>query len=254
MNFLIIARYTLLELIKSKIMANAVIIGAVICVGSYIGSEFTYGVPQRVSLDIGMGLLSLSLVGISIFLGANLIAKELENRTVYMVLSRPVSRQHFLMGKMLGLVSILFLNTLILGSITVIAYLFLGGELSSLIWWNILYSFLESMVTLLIVVLLSLISNMVITVLGSIFIYISAYSLETVKELSFLKSNIVLKTIADVFSYILPNFHKLNIKPFLIYQNELQLSFLINTLAYTVSYGLFLIFLISIIFKNKNLD
>ena len=70
---------------------------------TYVATEFTYGVPERVALDFGLGMLSLSSLSISLFLGVSLLSKEIESRTVYMVISRPVPRFAFIIGKILGL-------------------------------------------------------------------------------------------------------------------------------------------------------
>ena len=80
-KILFIAEATLKEVLKSKILINVFILGVVIAVSTFVASEFTYGVPSRVAIDIGLGTLALSASAISLFLGVNLIAKELESRT-----------------------------------------------------------------------------------------------------------------------------------------------------------------------------
>ena len=92
-----IAKYTFVEIYKGKILYNVLLIGIGLILLTYVASEFTYGVPSRVALDFGLGTLYLSSVGIALFLGATLISKELENRTVYMILSRPLKRSSFLL-------------------------------------------------------------------------------------------------------------------------------------------------------------
>src|SRR5690606_26795267 len=118
---------------KSKILYNILFLGIGLLVVTYIAQQFTYGAPSRVALDFGIGVLSLSSVGIAIFMGVGLLSKEIENRTVYMIISRPVKRSSFVLGRILGLNFILLLNILILAALTLMVYFFTGGVIQPLI-------------------------------------------------------------------------------------------------------------------------
>src|SRR4051812_38418902 len=113
-----VAKYTFKEILKSKILYSTLIIGLCMIVVTVVAAEFTYGVPERVALDFGLGMLSLSSLGIALFMGASLLSKEIESRTVYMVISRPIPRWCFIMGKVMGLMAVLTVNILILSLMT----------------------------------------------------------------------------------------------------------------------------------------
>ena len=151
-KILIIARYTFIEIYKSRIFLNIIMLGIALVGICYIASEMTYGVPARIVLDFGFGITSLASVAISIFMGSGLIFNELEKRTVYMILSRPVSRHVFLMGKVFGMSLILIINILLLGISTIFLYWIFDGEVSGLLFWNLFFTFLESVLMLFIVV------------------------------------------------------------------------------------------------------
>ena len=89
---LIVAYYTFKEILKSKILLNVFFVGLGLMLVTYVATEFTFGVPERVAVDFGLGMLSLSSLAISLFLGVGLLSKEIESRTVYMIISRPVPR------------------------------------------------------------------------------------------------------------------------------------------------------------------
>ena len=122
MTLYYVAKQTFQEIYESKVLMNVAFLGVFLFLVTYVVSEFSYGVANKVTLDIGLGALSLSATGIALFLGATLIQKEISNRTLYMIISRPVSRTHFLLGKMLGLAGILFVNVFILFFILYIFY------------------------------------------------------------------------------------------------------------------------------------
>ncbi len=128
----IIANYTFKDLLKSKIFYITLFMGLMIMLATYVATEFTYGVPEKVALDFGLGLLSLSSLGVSLFMGATLLSNEIESRTVYMVISRPAPRWVFIIGKILGLLLVLLLNISVLSIMTIGCSSFLGGQIESI--------------------------------------------------------------------------------------------------------------------------
>ncbi len=59
---------------------------------------------DRVATDFGLGVMSLLLVGLAIFLGSTQLSREIEKRTVFLVLGKPLSRTNFVLGRVLGTV------------------------------------------------------------------------------------------------------------------------------------------------------
>src|SRR5690606_33901991 len=145
--------------LKSKILLNVGFLGLGLLIVTYVASQFTYGTPTKVALDFGLGALSLSSVGIAIFFGANLLAKEIDQRTIHMIISRPVPRYAFIVGKLLGLCIVLAINVLLLSVLTISIYFLAGGHYDSLLSWSIIFTFLEAMLVLFVVILLSLITS-----------------------------------------------------------------------------------------------
>lgn len=251
---LTVATYTFREIWKSKILLNVFFVGLGLMIVTYVATEFTYGVPERVALDFGLGMLSLSSLSISLFLGVGLLSKEIESRTVYMVISRPVPRYSFILGKLLGLMSIQAINVAILATMTITATKFLGGTLNSLVFWSIGFVFLESLLLLLVVVLLSLMANNILSVLFAVVLLLLGHVIKDTEDISFVKSNPFATKILEFYHFILPGFYKLNLKDFVIYKQSLPLSYLGSSLAYGVLYSAFLLTVIVFIFNRKNLD
>jgi ABC-type transport system involved in multi-copper enzyme maturation permease subunit len=249
-----ISYFTFREIWKSKILLNVLFVGLGLILTTVVATEFTFGVPERVALDFGMGMLSLSSLAISIFLGVGLLSKEIDSRTVYMVISRPVPRYAFIIGKICGLMGIQCLNVLILSAMTLVTTKFLGGAITSLVLWSIFYTLLESLLALLLVILISLLANNILTVLFSTVLLILGHAIRETQEISFVKSKPLLLKLLEIYHFALPGFYKLNIKEFLLYKTELPLSYLLNNTVYALTYSGFLLLMIILIFDRKNLD
>jgi len=198
--------------------------------------------------------MTLSCVGISIFMGATLMTTEIENRTLYMILSRPVSRGEFLVGRVLGLILVLLINVLIFSILILSIYKAMGGQIIPIIYHQIIYTFLESVMVFIIVIILSLITNTVLTVINSIAIYFIGHSYETIYTISAVKRNPDLLFLIKSSSFIMPDFSKINYKPYIFYEKfypQLNFSY---SYAYAMLYIGVLILVSVLIFNQKSLE
>lgn len=250
----IVAKYTFQEIMKSRILYGTGVLGATLILVTFVASEFTYGVPEKVALDFGLGTLSLSSLGIALFMGATLLPKEIDTRTVYMVISRPVPRWCFILGKLVGLFGVLLLNVLILSFITLSCTHLLGGELNQLIYLSCLYNVLESLLLMLVVVFFSLFSNTIIATLISLVLLTLGHAIQTTQASSFVKNRPTLGSILEFYHFVLPGFYKLNLKEFVVYKQSLDTSYLVNSFMYGTFYSLFVLLMILFLFNRKNLD
>lgn len=251
---LIIANYTLKEILKSKILINVLLLGLALLVVTFVAYSFTYGDPGRVALDFGLGTLSISSVGISIFIGVGLLSNEIDSRTVYMIISRPVPRYAFILGKLMGLSAVLAINILILSLLTFAVFIATGGSLDSTILLSVLFIGIESILMLLVVSLFSLLTSKTLTVVLSLAVYVVGHAINQTQLISSVKANPALVSLLEAYQFILPAFYKLNLKEFVLYESSIELSYILHSLLYAVLYGSMLIALSVFIFNRKNLD
>jgi ABC-type transport system involved in multi-copper enzyme maturation permease subunit len=253
-TILTVTKFTFIEVYRSKVMMSLVFIALGLIVVTYVASEFAFGAPAKVALDVGLGMLSISNLLMALFIGATLLSKEIEQRTLYMILSRPLSRASFMIGKTLGLSATIFLNSLFLVLITLGVYLILGGHFDNLILWSAFFSFLEGLLVLLFAVFFSLITNTTMSVIYTIIVYIVGQALNETTGLMIVKSNAVFSGILKSSAIIIPHFYQLNLKDFVLYKQNLTSHYLLGIVGYTISYITFMYFMISYVFNRKNLD
>lgn len=253
-KILIVARYTFNEAVKSKILLNIIFLGLAFLLSSYVASELTYGSPEKSSLDIGMGLTSLAVKIIAIFYGVSILQNEIDNRSIYLVLSRPISKVEYFLGRTLGMSSILLINVFLLGALSLVLYVALGGTIDRLMFWSLFFSFIESLLLLLIVLICSLFSSKVLSVLLGISSYVCGYASVTLLESNQFASKGIISSLLSLMQYILPNFSRLNLKDYLIYKQSIPTEVLIYTLLHATLFVFIYISIGSFLMKNKSLD
>lgn len=253
-DLLTVSKFTFFEVYRSKLMVSLFFLVLGLIIASYVSSSFGYGAPAKIALDVGLGIMSLSNLVIAILIGSTLLSKEIEQRTLYMIISRPISRGSFIIGKILGLSSILVLNSFILGIVSIGLFLYFGGVFQALFFWTLYFSFLEALTVLLFAVLFSLITNNTLAIIYTVVIFIAGHAINETAKLWFAKVSPLFSSILDVSLFLIPNFYRLNLKDFLIYQQNISTSYLQLTQLYILIYLAALITAIILIFKNKNLD
>ena len=251
---LIVAKYTFVEVYRSKVMLSILFIALGLVLVSYVASEFAYGAPAKVALDFGFGLTSISNLIMAIFIGSTLLSKEIENRTLYMILSRPLSRTSFMLGKVMGLSSVLAINTIMLSLVSVGIYYFLGGKPSSLMLWTAWFSLVEAFIIMLFAILFSLITSNALAIIYTITAWIVGHSLSATSKLFFAKTNLFFNFILQAISGLIPDLEKINLKDLLLYEQTISTSYLLKAQTYVSIYIVALLLIISFLFKNKNLD
>jgi ABC-2 type transport system permease protein len=171
-----------------------------------------------------------------------------------MILSRPISRVSFLFGKILGLSSVLLINSVLLGSLSILLFMYFGENFQPLFVWTIYFSFLEAFTVLIFAIFFSLMTNTTLSVVYTIVIFIIGHALNETSKIIFLKVSPLLKTILETSFILVPNFYRLNLKDFVLYQQNISTDYLLMTHLYLALYLAALLVAVSLVFKNKNLD
>lgn len=253
-NISVISKYSFREIYRSKLMINALWVSVIVLILTYITSEFSFGKPEKIAIDFGLSLSSLATSLISIFTGVSLISSEIESRTAYVILSRPVSRKEFLTGKMIGVAAFLFINIILINLFSLAAFFYFGGSFNSQIAWAILFSYFEALVLLLIAIVFSLITNKTISVINSLVIFLLGHAIPNSLQLPIVQKNEILSGFLKACSFIVPNLNNLNIKNHIVMNNELGVGLLQRAAVSSVLYIIFLYFLCIWIFDKRELN
>jgi ABC-type transport system involved in multi-copper enzyme maturation permease subunit len=126
MRILAIARNTVREAVRERLMLVLGLFGFALLLGSQALSPLALGEGRKVVIDFGLAGSMLLATLLSVFLGASLLHKELERKTLYSILAKPVRREEFVLGKFFGLwfttAALLAAMAGILASVVTVAY------------------------------------------------------------------------------------------------------------------------------------
>ena len=106
-----IARNTFREAVRDRVLYNLIAFAVLMSAAAILVGKISINIERLVVINLGLTAVSLFGIVISIFIGIGLVSKEIEKRTLYTVLSRPVRRWEFILGKFFGLAGTLAVNT-----------------------------------------------------------------------------------------------------------------------------------------------
>src|SRR5260221_13341949 len=107
-----IAFNTFREAVRDRVLYNLIAFALLISGAAILVGEISIDIERLVVVNLGLTAVSLFGVVIAIFIGIGLVDKETDKRTLYTVLSRPVRRWQFIVGKFLGLTGTVVVNSL----------------------------------------------------------------------------------------------------------------------------------------------
>jgi ABC-type transport system involved in multi-copper enzyme maturation permease subunit len=116
-----IARNTFKEAIRNRILYIILIFALILIAVSGVISELSIADQMRVVKNLGFASINFFAVAIAVFVGVSLVYNELEKKSIYTIVSKPISRAHFLLGKYFGLLLTVWVN------IALMTYFFLAA-------------------------------------------------------------------------------------------------------------------------------
>lgn len=112
--------------LRSRSIQSILILGTLLVGVAYLSASFSPRQPQTVALDVGLSGLRITLVLFSLYWVQELVAREIERRTVLYALTYPVARGHYIVGRYLGVLGLLALAALLLGMLLWLVVLIQG--------------------------------------------------------------------------------------------------------------------------------
>jgi ABC-type transport system involved in multi-copper enzyme maturation permease subunit len=219
--------------------------------GSRVIQPLALGEEGKVIKDLGLASITLFCVLIAILVGGRLVYKEVEKRTIYIILAKPVRRWEFIAGKYLGLLAVLFISLLFMTISFYIILLILkaGAPLNML--WAVLMTFFQLAILTAVAILFSTFAT---PITGSVFtfvVYFVGHLTRDLKLLAAMSPSPVVKGISQVLYYLLPNLSNFNIRGEVAHGALLDAGGLSLAALYAVVYTVTLLLISVAVFNRK---
>jgi Cu-processing system permease protein len=220
----------------------------------------------KVAVDMALSAVSFAGLLLVLFVGIDLMAKDLDKRTIYMVLARPISRQQYIVGKFIGIALLIVATVFLLSvfaAISISAIKWVNpGYFPRFAWGPVLLA--EAFIALSLILLsalsflfASVSTTSFLTLILTIMSYLIGHSLSSVKALveapqaaGITVSPVTVKLVQTAY-YLFPNLSLFDIKMQAAHGLAIPMAYIIWTLCYGIVYVCLVILFAALLFRKK---
>jgi Cu-processing system permease protein len=208
----VIALNAFRESLRDKILYNLVLFAGLLIGLSVLLADLTITEHHKIIADMGLAAINLIGVIIAIFVGISLVNKEIERRTIYTIMARPISRTYFILGKYCGLALTLIVNVSIMLAVFLITLLLYHVPITLSLLQAVQLIFVEILVIMAIALFFSTFSSSTLSAILTLGIYVIGHLTADVKSMTAHTDSSAVTAVVDAFYYLFPNLEILNIK------------------------------------------
>ena len=233
-----IALNTFKETIRDRVLYVILLFAVLMCLLAIILGSLSVGNNIKIILDFGLASINIFGVILSIFIGTSLVFKEIDRRTIYIILSKPIDRWEFILGKFFGLSFTLTIIVSLMSAIFLLLLLLynIPAQQLYLAFVSVVLIMVELYLITAIAILFSSFSTPLLSMVFVGCIWVIGHFNPTMLELAkFANSDIVLNLVTFLH-YIFPDLSVFNIK-----NNIDNLEYVLNLseVGWKMLYGLF---------------
>jgi Cu-processing system permease protein len=250
-----IAANTFREAVRDRVLYNLIAFALLLSGAAILIGQISIDIERLVVVNLGLSAVSLFGIVIAIFIGIGLVSKEIEKRTLYTVLSRPVRRWEFIIGKFFGLAGTLVVNTFfmafgVFGALLYVAHKFSASDASILV--ALYFIILEFLIVCSLALLFSSFSSPLLSAVFTFSLFVIGSFADDLRGFAVLTHGLT-RWIATAAAYLVPNFSTLNVISAVAHQQSIGAQLILQNTLYAVFYTAVALSGAVLIFERRNL-
>jgi ABC-type transport system involved in multi-copper enzyme maturation permease subunit len=253
------------ESVRDRVLYSLVGFAAIVIGASLLLSQLTAGQDVKIIKDLGLAAMSLFGVFIAIFVGIGLVSREVERRSVYSILSKPVRRSELVVGKYAGLVLTVAVNLAVMTAVWygVLAYehwieseeFRRGWEASATdprMLVAVYLILLQLMLVIAIAVFFSTFSTPILSAAFTFGLFVAGHFGADLKNFEMVVGDSPVKYVTSAIYYVLPNMAVFDVKSAVVHAQPVTMGYVALTTAYGVVYIAALLVAAATIFSRRD--
>jgi ABC-type transport system involved in multi-copper enzyme maturation permease subunit len=251
-----VTRNTFREAVRDRVLYNLVAFAVIMIGSALLFGQISLGIHKIMVINLGLSSISIFGLLIAIFIGIGSVHKEIDKRSLYAVLSKPVRRWQFLLGKFAGLNLTLIVNTAIMTAGLWAALFYLTREFQAQdvsIWAAIYFIILELTLVSALCLFFSCFTTPVLAAIFTFLLYFVGSFSPDLKAFAEMSTSPLTRQLMTGLYYLLPNFSNFQVSAWVSNGNSIASGMIISNSLYAVCYCSFLLMASVFIFSRKDL-
>jgi len=251
-----VAVNTFREAVRDRVLYNLIFFALLMIAAAILVGQISIGIDRLVIINLGLSAISLIGLVMAIFIGVGLVFKEMEKRTLYTLLARPVRRWEFLVGKFAGLVLTLAVNTCFMTLGLAAALFYVGHPFvrsDALILIAVYFILLQLALVTAIALFFSCFSSPMLSTLFTLGIYVMGWFADDIRQFGDLTKSPAMKAFTRILYYLVPNFHNFNAIAAASHAVQIPVFLIVHNTLYAILYVALVLIAASAVFSARNL-
>ena len=250
-----IAANTFREAVRDRVLYNLIAFAVLLSAAAIFIGQISIEIERLVVVNLGLTAVTLFGVVIAIFVGIGLVSKEIEKRTLYTVLSRPVRRWEFIVGKFFGLAATLVVNTFfmaigVFGALLYVAHTFSRPDSS--IFVALYFIILQFLIICALALLFSSFSSPLLSAVFAFSLFVIGSFRDDLRGFATMTHGFS-RWVATGSAYLVPNFSALNVISVVAHQQPISWQLILENTLYALFYTTMALSGAVLIFDRRNL-
>jgi Cu-processing system permease protein len=252
----VVALNTFREAVRDRVLYNLVFFALLLMAAAVAVGQISIGIEETVIVSLGLSAISVIGLLISIFIGVALVSKEMDKRTLYALLAKPLRRWEFLVGKFGGLVLTLAVNTAAMAAGLLLVMLYVKhslerGETAVLV--AVYFIWLKLALVVALALLFSCFTTQLLAILFTVGLYIVGLYVQELRNLPVEVMSPAMTAFTKWLSYLLPNFENFNVMAMAAHGRAIPGALILQNTLYTVIYCAIVLTAAAAVFSRRNL-
>lgn len=253
------------ESVRDRVPYSLVLFALLLIAASYLIGQLTAGQDVKIIKDLGLAAIAVIGLFIAIFIGIGLVSKEVERRSVYALLAKPISRPQLVVGKYLGLVLTLAVNVAVMTAALylVLAYLTYTESAEFRAAWDapgvdprlltaILLIFVQLMIVTAVALFFSTFSTPLLSAALTLGIYLVGHFNADLKNFDQVVDSPVAAWTARVIYHLVPDLSAFDVKTEVVHGLPVAAGYVAATTVYGLLYVTILVSMATLIFARRD--
>ncbi len=251
-----VALNTFREAVRDRVLYNLVFFALLMIAAAILVGQISIGIEEVVIKTLGLSAISVIGLLIAVFIGVGLVYKEMDKRTLYALLAKPVRRWEFLLGKFGGLVLTLTVNTLAMAAGLFAALLYVKHHLErtdAVLLIAIYFILLKLTLVVALALLFSCYSTPLLAILYTSAFYVAGLFVEDMRTFHFANESPAMVALMRALSYLLPNFENFDVMGAAAHGTAISRALILQNTAYAALYCGIVLLVAAAVFSRRNL-
>jgi ABC-type transport system involved in multi-copper enzyme maturation permease subunit len=248
-----IAGNTFREAIRDRVLYLFVGFAVVMVLSTKLFGMLTVGDEAKIIKDIGLASMQFFSMLIAVMMSMILISREVDNRTVFNILAKPVRRWQFIVGKYLGLVSIVAANLLLITIVLILMVLIVVGELDLMLFFAAAMTLLEMLVLAAFATLFAVLTRPILGSLMTLAVFVVGQMSADLWLLARQVPGALARSVIAVVYYLLPNLERFNFRTEVVHDLPITGVAVAWAVVYAVAFVAVVLLLAILRFEGKDL-